>query len=94
MTYNETSSTWERELKRLLLPLFLLLFSVFAQAENDLLPADEAFKFKAKVVNDEILLTWDIAKGYYLYKEKIKISSDYSTQLGTAKFPKAKVKND
>jgi thiol:disulfide interchange protein DsbD len=94
MTYNETSSTWERELKRLLLPLFLLLFSVFAQAENDLLPADEAFKFKAKVVNDEILLTWDIAKGYYLYKEKIKISSDFSTQLGTAKFPKAKVKND
>jgi len=94
MTYNETSSTWERELKRLLLPLFLLLFSVFAQAENDLLPADEAFSFKAKVVNDEILLTWDIAKGYYLYKEKIKISSDFSTQLGTAKFPKAKVKND
>ena len=94
MTYNETSSTWERELKRLLLPLFLLLFSVFAQAENDLLPADEAFSFKAKVVNDEILLTWGIAKGYYLYKEKIKISSDFSTQLGTAKFPKAKVKND
>jgi len=94
MTYNETSSTWERKLKRLLLPLFLLLFSVFAQAENDLLPADEAFSFKAKVVNDEILLTWDIAKGYYLYKEKIKISSDFSTQLGTAKFPKAKVKND
>ena len=94
MTYNETSSTWERKLKRLLLPLFLLLFSVFAQAENDLLPADEAFSFKAKVVNDEILLTWGIAKGYYLYKEKIKISSDFSTQLGTAKFPKAKVKND
>jgi len=80
--------------KRFLLPLFLLLISAFAHAENDLLPADEAFAFKAKVVNDEILLNWDIAKGYYLYKEKIKISADYSQQLGTAKFPEAKIKND
>lgn len=80
-------------MKQLLLSLFLL-FSAFTQAENDLLPADEAFAFKAKVVNDEVLLTWDIAQGYYLYKEKIKISSDFSTQLGIAKFPKAKIKND
>lgn len=81
-------------MKRLLLSLFLLLFSVLTHAENGLLPADEAFGFKAKVVNDEILLNWDVAQGYYLYKEKIKISSDFSKQLGIAKFPKAKVKND
>lgn len=80
-------------MKRFLLSL-LLLFSAFSYAENDLLPADEAFSFKAKVVNDEIILNWDIAQGYYLYKEKIKISSDYSTQLDTAKFPLAKIKND
>ena len=94
MTYNKLSNTWERLVKRFLLSLLLLSFSAFAQAENDLLPADEAFAFKAKVVNDEVLLTWDIAQGYYLYKEKIKISSDFSTQLGIAKFPKAKIKND
>jgi thiol:disulfide interchange protein DsbD len=70
------------------------LFSAFTQAENDLLPVDQAFDFKARVVNDEILLNWDIAQGYYLYKEKIKISADFSKQLGTAKFPKAKIKND
>ncbi len=81
-------------MKRFLLPLLLLLFSTFTHAQNDLLPADEAFSFKAKVVNDEILLNWDIAQGYYLYKEKIKIASDFSTQLGTAKFPPAKIKND
>ncbi|MCS5591702.1 MAG: protein-disulfide reductase DsbD, partial [Gammaproteobacteria bacterium] len=80
-------------MKRFLLPL-LLLFSTFSHAQNDLLPADEAFSFKAKVVNNEILLNWDIAQGYYLYKEKIKIASDFSTQLGVAKFPKAKIKND
>jgi Thiol:disulfide interchange protein len=86
----------ERDLKRLLLPLFLLLLSALVptQAASDLLPADEAFAFKARVVNDEILLNLDIAQGYYLYKEKIKISSDFSTQLGAAKFPKAKIKND
>jgi len=81
-------------MKRILLPLFLLLFSTFTQAEGELLPADEAFAFKAKVVNDEIILSWDIAEGYYLYKEKIKISSDFSTSLGVAKFPPAKIKND
>ena len=80
-------------MKQLLLSLFLL-FSAFTHAENDLLPADEAFTFTARVVNDEILLNWDIAQGYYLYKEKIKISSDFSTQLGTARFPKAKIKDD
>ncbi len=81
-------------MKRLLLPLFLLLLSTFTQAQGELLPADKAFAFKAKVVNDEIVLSWDIAKDYYLYKEKIKISSDYSDQLGVAKFPPAKIKND
>ena len=71
-----------------------MLLSFFAHAEEALLPADKAFAFKAKVVNDNILLNWDIAQGYYLYKEKIKISSSSSTQLGVAKFPPAKIKND
>ncbi|QKQ24559.1 protein-disulfide reductase DsbD [Candidatus Ruthia endofausta] len=80
-------------MKHLLLPLFLLL-STFSLAEDDLLPVDEAFTFKASVVNNEILLNWDIAKGYYLYKEKIKISADFLAQLGNAKFPTAKIRND
>ncbi|VVM24056.1 hypothetical protein BSPWISOXPB_6802 [uncultured Gammaproteobacteria bacterium] len=58
------------------------------------LPADKAFAFKAKVVNDKILLNWDIAKGYYLYKKKIKIVSDHSQRLGEAQFPAAKIKDD
>jgi len=81
-------------MKRFLLPLFFVLLSTFAQAQGELLPADKAFSFKASVVNNDIVLDWNIAKGYYLYKEKIKISSDYSSQLGVAKFPPAKIKND
>jgi hypothetical protein len=32
---------------------------LFANAREELLPADKAFAFKAKVVNDKILLNWD-----------------------------------
>lgn len=80
-------------MKRLLLALFLL-FSISVQAGGELLPADKAFAFNAKVIDNKILLNWDIAEGYYLYKEKIKISSDHSTRLGEAKFPIAKIKDD
>ncbi|KAA0449269.1 MAG: protein-disulfide reductase DsbD [Candidatus Thioglobus sp.] len=80
-------------MQRLLLSLFLL-FSISAQANSELLPADKAFSFNAKVVDSNILLSWNIADGYYLYKEKIKISSDYPALLGAAKFPVAKIKND
>lgn len=81
-------------MKRFLSSLFLLVCSTFAQAQGELLPADKAFAFKAKVVNNDIVLDWNIAQGYYLYKEKINISSDFSKQLGVAKFPPAKIKND
>ena len=76
--------------------LFLLLFAFinFAYANEDLLPGDEAFRFKAQLVNDEIHLNWDIAKGYYLYKEKIKIASEQSEELGVIKMPEAQVIDD
>jgi thiol:disulfide interchange protein DsbD len=92
--YNYHSYFKEILMKHFLLPLFLLLFASFSQAENELLPVDKAFVFKAKVVDNEIILNWDIAQDYYLYKEKIKISSDLSNQLGVPKFPPAKIKND
>jgi thiol:disulfide interchange protein DsbD len=80
-------------MKHILLSLFLLT-SLFVNAQDELLPADKAFAFTAEIVDDKILLNWDIAKGYYLYKEKIKIVSDHSQRLGEAQFPIAKIKND
>ena len=76
--------------------IFLLLFVFinFAYANEELLPGDEAFRFKAQLVNDEIHLNWDIAKGYYLYKEKIKIASEQSEELGVIKMPEAQVIDD
>lgn len=81
-------------MKSFLLSFLLLLSSAFAQAQEALLPADEAFAFEAQVIDNEIFLNWNIAKGYYLYKEKIKITSDYPERLGEANFPVAKIKND
>lgn len=77
-------------MKRLLL---LLLFSTLAHAA-ELLPADKAFAFNARVVDNEILLNWNIARGYYLYKEKINLSANLETRIGKLKFPPAKIKND
>ncbi|NYT52699.1 MAG: protein-disulfide reductase DsbD [Candidatus Vesicomyosocius endoextente] len=82
-------------MKRLLLSLILILSTfLLAQVENDLLPVNKAFIFKAELVNNKILLNWKIKKNYFLYKEKIKISADFSAQLGNAKFPKTKIRND
>lgn len=82
-------------MKRFLLLWFFVFSALISSSQaNGLLPADEAFVFKASVVNDKIELDWKIAQGYYLYKEKIKIVADFSEQLGTAKFPDAKIKND
>ncbi len=81
-------------MKKLFALCLLLLHSAFSSADSELLPADQAFAFQARVVNDQIELNWDIAKGYYLYKEKIKITSDASERLGIAKFPEAKIKDD
>ncbi|MFP6776596.1 MAG: protein-disulfide reductase DsbD [PS1 clade bacterium] len=86
--------TTAKNMGRLFLSFVLILISSSAQPENELLPADKAFAFKARVVDKDILLEWDIAEGYYLYKEKIIVSSDFSSQLGAAKFPDAEIKDD
>ncbi len=86
--------TTAKNMGRLFLSFVLILISTSAQPENELLPADKAFAFKAIVVDKDILLEWDIAEGYYLYKEKIIVSSDFSSQLGAAKFPDAEIKDD
>ena len=46
-------------------------------ANGDFLPPDAAFRFGAGMPQpDSIALTWVIADGYYLYKDKISVESD------------------
>lgn len=58
--------------------------------EDELLPADQAFQFFASVKDANTLhVNWIIADGYYLYKEKTKLSLDEnpSTQIGKLNIP-------
>ncbi len=84
---------------RAILPVLLLIFADLfapaqAQTQADLLPVDEAFVLKVNGRSNEITLNFKIAEGYYLYKEKIKISSDASKALGKAIFPIARIQED
>jgi thiol:disulfide interchange protein DsbD len=41
-----------------------------AAGGEDFLPADEAFRFSAEAGADKLSLFWEIADGYYLYRDK------------------------
>jgi thiol:disulfide interchange protein DsbD len=65
--------------------------------EDDILPAEEAFRFAAEVAGPESLrLTWDIAPGTYLYQDKMELALEDAdgVQLGEYKLPDAEIKAD
>ena len=64
--------------------------------DDELLPADEAFAFSARVVEgDRIQATWKVADGYYLYRSRIQFRSDTpGIRLGEPRFPPGKRKRD
>ena len=73
--------------------LLIFVFSIFYPAanaanfldtlngkDNHFLPVDEAFLFSADTSNaNNIILTWQITPGYYLYREPIKITATNAT---------------
>ena len=81
--------------------LLFLLFSLplLAQAshgnDEELLPPDEAFPFAAQVEGDTLKLEWNTHEGYYLYKDKIKLSTDTpGVRIEPPALPPGEVKND
>jgi thiol:disulfide interchange protein DsbD len=70
--------------------------SAAAGNKNDFLPPDEAFRFGAGLPQaDFVPLTWVIADGYYLYKNRITIESvTPNVQIGQPLLPKGKPKHD
>lgn len=85
-------------MKKLLCFLLLLVASMQAHAlkQEDLLPPDEAFKFKAEVISPEkIKATWEIAEGYYLYRERFTFEPETpNLVLSSPTFPTGERKND
>jgi thiol:disulfide interchange protein DsbD len=66
-------------------------------AEDELLPAEQAFQFFATVKDAETLhVNWEIAKGYYLYRENIQfeLTNADSNQLGNYSIPRGTPTHD
>jgi thiol:disulfide interchange protein DsbD len=65
--------------------------------EDQLLPAEQAFRFNANVIDGQTLqVTWQIAEGYYLYREKIQLQliGSSNTQLLQYTIPRGTPKYD
>jgi len=81
-----------------ILTAILLWFSLFAHAgESDLLEAEQAFRFSARSVDAGMLeVRYQIAEGYYLYRDKFKFSVEPAADftLDTPQIPPGKVKQD
>lgn len=80
----------------MMISLFLFFTSnVHALSEEDILKPDEAFKLAEPtfVAPDQIKVSWDIAKEYYLYKDEFQFSSD-NVAIDSVDYPKAKSKRD
>jgi len=66
------------------------------QGEGGFLPMDQAFVFSASSSSpDRVTLRWEIADGYYLYRDKVKVTApDGAATLGAPRFPDGKVHVD
>nr|BAL57251.1 thiol:disulfide interchange protein DsbD [uncultured Gammaproteobacteria bacterium] len=71
-------------------------FSGLRLFEDKLLPAEEAFRFQAAVEDPNTLrLSWQIAKGYYLYREQFRVEKlAGQVQLEPLQLPPGERKED
>jgi thiol:disulfide interchange protein DsbD len=71
------------------------LVSSVALAKDDFLPPEQAYRYSIRVEGDQVVVTWKVAPGYYLYKKKMGIASPISTlQLGDPQWPKGEDHED
>ncbi len=80
----------------IVLAIALPLFGPQARADDQPLPADQAFRLTVTALDANTLRAqWVIAKGYYLYESKFRFTSATpGITLGKAAFPPAQVKDD
>ena len=64
----------------------LFLSATPAQAEEEFLPPEKAFKFSARMEGQEAVVRYEIAPGYYIYRERFAFEARGAT-LGAPKMP-------
>jgi len=73
--------------------LSCLIFTTAAHADEPL-PPEQAYRFSARAIDAQTLeARWQIADGYYMYRDKFKFTLEGGT-LGTPKFPPSETKID
>lgn len=78
-----------------MLAIMLTLGVGRAHAADDFLDPDVAFKVSKSEQPGVVVLRFDVAKGYYLYRERFAFATDNSAvKLGAPVFPKGEVKHD
>ncbi|WP_396589135.1 protein-disulfide reductase DsbD [Bermanella sp. R86510] len=79
---------------RALFSLMMILISVSSMAlESEFLPVEDAFRYQYVIEDDTLLVSWEIADGYYLYQDRIKATQ--GDVVLTPQFQqKAELKND
>ncbi len=83
-------------LRLLVFVLVITAAPVRAASSDDLLEPDKAFRFSARVVDAKTVeITYKIADGYYLYRERFKFGAEPgSVKTGVAEFPKGEIHDD
>lgn len=87
-------------LGRHLIPLLGLLLAAAAPApglaQDDFLLPDQAFRISGKAVApDAVVVSWDIADGYYMYRSKFRFASkSVGIETGDPATPTAQKRND
>lgn len=90
----------KEKLTQLTLLLCLSLLSAYSIAEEDFLPPEKAFAIQpSKVVTspegNKVIVSWKIADGYYVYRDKISFTAkDASVNLGAVELSPSETKND
>jgi len=66
------------------------------KTEGGFLPMDQAFEFSASSSSpDRVTLRWEVADGYYLYRDKLKVAAvDGAATLGAPQLPAGKLHVD
>ncbi len=99
---SSNSQTWlTTMLSRFLFILTLILSSASGFAEDDFLPPEQAFAIQEPVVistqadGNNIIISWKIADGYYIYKNKVAfLSADPEISLGDVRLSDSETKDD
>ena len=88
--------TWKPLLLLLAVLLATFTAAAFDDPDSELLEPDRAFAFTADAGEDSTInVSWDIAEGYYLYRDRIRFSTDTpGITLGDPTLPPGKIKDD